>query len=216
MTQINTSKAPLDLTGHRFGRLVAVKLIGKVDKKSYAWACICDCGNQVVVRVGNLRSGNSESCGCVLKERNKSRATHQQVDTAEYHAWAGIKQRCTNPKNPAYMNYGGRGIIVHPSWLDDFAAFRDYVGPRPSANHSIERIDNDGHYVPGNIIWADKRTQARNRRTSNLVTIEGITKTVMEWAEIAGIKAGTLYERVRREVSSEYLLAKRDLRKKVD
>ena len=136
---------------------------------------------------------------------------HGQTRTAEYEAWEHIVQRCTNPKCKVWKDYGGRGITVCAEWRDNFEAFLAHVGKRPSPKHSIDRIDNDGNYEPGNMRWATMTQQHRNFRRNHLITINGETKCMQEWAEVLGtyyqsiqhkIKRGTLekfYEQYRAE-----------------
>jgi hypothetical protein len=95
--------------------------------------------------------------------------------------------RCTNPNDPSYRNYGGRGIHVYPEWLDDYAAFLEHVGRRPTPRHSLDRINNEGHYEPGNLRWATLRQQARNRRSNRLVKIGDELVTMVEAAERLGV-----------------------------
>jgi DNA-binding CsgD family transcriptional regulator len=123
----------------------------------------CDCGTEKDIATKKL--GRVMSCGCFHKVSASQRATkHGRTGTPEYITWASMKVRCYKPSNKNYVNYGGRGITVCPEWLDDFEAFLAYMGPRPSPKHSIDRIDNDGNYEPGNVRWADRYVQSRNRR----------------------------------------------------
>lgn len=108
-----------------------------------------------------------------------------------------MRQRCLNPKCKLYAGYGGRGITICARW-DDFASFRDDMGERPSAGHSIDRIDNDGHYCPENCRWAIRKEQVRNTRTNRLLTVDGVTRTMAEWTEISGFERGVIASRLRR------------------
>jgi hypothetical protein len=108
-----------------------------------------------------------------------------------------MNQRCNNPKNPAWANYGGRGIKVCSRW-ESFEQFEIDMGERPSGDFSLDRIDNDGDYEPGNCRWATMKTQANNRRPRDakmMLTHEGVTKTIQQWADHLGIAAGTIHQR---------------------
>ena len=124
--------------------------------------------------------------------------TRQYARPPEYNAWRAMKARCTNPKRDNYHLYGGRGIVVAPEWRHDFAAFFAYVGPRPSPQHTIDRIDNDGPYAPGNVRWATAQEQRRNSRTTHWVTHEGVTRSLHDWAQHLGVPYARLQKRVLR------------------
>jgi hypothetical protein len=115
--------------------------------------------------------------------------------TPEYRAWTNIKQRCLRPENPAFGRYGARGIALAPEWVDDFDAFLAHIGPRPSDEHSIDRIDNEKGYFPGNVRWALQKEQMRNMRGNVWLTVNGETRCASEWAEITGVSAGTILYR---------------------
>ena len=125
----------------------------------------CDCGTEVTVRTDGAKSGDVRSCGCALKER-KNHLTHGKTDTPEWRAWANMNRRCRTPSATLFHYYGGRGIRVCAEWQRSFQAFFDYMGSRPSRRHSIDRIDVNGHYEPGNVRWATPSVQMRNRRRS--------------------------------------------------
>jgi hypothetical protein len=148
----------IDLTGKRFGRLIVV---------AYAehrnWICNCICGARTIVAGSNLRRGQSKSCGCLARELSKSRATtHGMSKSREYRTWRAMRDRCLNPNSHAYEWYGGRGISICDDWLSFVALLAD-MGSRPPGC-SIDRINNDGNYEPGNCQWAPPSVQARNRR----------------------------------------------------
>ena len=124
------------------------------------------------------------------------RERHGMRDSREYTSWCQIIQRCTNPKTRAYERYGGAGITVCQEWRDSFRAFLEHIGPRPSPEHSVDRIDNDRGYEPGNVRWATRLEQARNSSSVALVTLDGETRSLAEWARLAGLPVGSLYSRI--------------------
>lgn len=154
-----------DLTGRVFGRWTVIERSAK-----RKWLCICDCGNRVSVYGTNLTSGKSRSCGCLSVELARARFTkhdcaRSNAVTAEYRAWQHMRDRCFNPKNKSYHDYGGRGITVCQEWRDDFGTFYEYIGPKPSSAHSLDRFpDMNGNYEPGNVRWATHTEQAHNTR----------------------------------------------------
>lgn len=158
----------IDMTGHQFGRLHA---IGRAPNKSgnTMWECQCECGKCVTVAAGHLRSGHTVSCGChraeLTVERNRASSTHGMTAAPVYSAWVAMKMRCTWEGHPRdWPNYGGRGITVCPEWVTSFEAFYAYIGDHPGSEYSLDRIDVDGNYEPGNVRWATASEQATNRR----------------------------------------------------
>ena len=143
-----------DLSGQRFGKLLVTSY--SHSQRGAMWKCVCDCGNSTVVRAGNLRSGNTTSCGCVQREyiRNLGR-THGKSGMPEFRIFMSMIQRCENPNSPAFANYGGRGISVASEWRQSFEKFLSDVGPRPSKNHSLDRIDVNGKLRTGKCALGD-------------------------------------------------------------
>lgn len=140
--------------------------------------------------------------------------THGQTKTREYQTWDRMIQRCTNPKNISYPNYGGRGIKVCTLWMQYYEEFRAHVGPRPSDAHSLERINNSKGYEPGNVRWATRAEQARNRRNSRLIKIGGITKCFADWCKMYNLNPQTVEKRVNRGIIFELALVMRPERKR--
>lgn len=155
-----------DITGKRFGRLVAIERAGKTKNGESLWKCRCDCGRETQVSLCAL--GKTLSCGCLHAEATSKRfRIHGGKGTPEYAILLGMIQRCTNPKQPNFAYYGARGITVCERWLGPggYVNFITDVGLRPSGAHSIDRYpDNDGNYEPGNVRWATKVEQRQNQR----------------------------------------------------
>ncbi len=165
----------LDLTGQRFGRLVAVSVEGTVPR---VWRCVCDCGATVVAAAGTLRYGSTKSCGCLQRDRaSETSRTHgdSRRNPREYRVWRIIKSRCTNPNFPSYADYGARGIGMCQRWAESYSAFLADMGRCPEGS-SIDRIEVDGNYEPGNCRWATASVQAKNKRTyrSNKTGFRGV------------------------------------------
>ncbi len=156
--------------------------------------CLCECGKIFECRVDALNS--IVSCGCWgIAARRKSLLTHGSSKSAEYQAFLRMKARCENKKDKAYKNYGGRGIKLEKG-CQTFAEFLALVGPRPSPQHSIDRIDNDKGYAPGNLRWATTEQQGRNKRTNIFITFQGRTQCVAAWAEEIGMSRQALRKRL--------------------
>lgn len=192
----------VDVLGQRFGRLVVLRL-GDPDANNHRyWVCQCDCGNVKEIGGSMLLHKMSQSCGCLRRETMeafwKSHTTHGGRRSREYRIWREIKSRCFNENCWAYKYYGGRVITMCDRWRASFANFIADMGPRPSPRHSIDRIDNDGNYEPGNCRWATRVEQARNTIKTRFATINGERRPLREWAEISGIEFYTLYTRSRR------------------
>ncbi len=187
--------------GTRFGRLT---VLGEAERHhspsgdtKRQFRCKCDCGGYAVVALNRLRSGATASCGCLQKARAaESQRTHGMSHVPGYHVWCKMLARCLNPNTADYERYGERGIGVCDRWQTSFAAFLSDMGPRPSLSHSIDRKDNDGNYEPGNCRWATRTEQNRNKRTNRLLTFNGQTKCIAEWAEEVGIHHDTLRARL--------------------
>lgn len=180
-----------DVAGQRFGHLVAIEELPQ-RKRRRLWRMKCDCGTMIDLLQEHFTTGNKASCGCAQKHKPRNRASYMP----EYILWRGFIARCENPKAPKYPSYGGRGIKVFPAWKESFDLFIAHVGCRPSNAHSLDRINNDGNYEPGNVRWATRKEQMRNTRTNRFVEAGTIRLTIIEASEISGISPNTLTKRL--------------------
>lgn len=141
-------------------------------------------------------------------------ATRDGKKTPEYMAWENMRQRCMNPKFKQYADYGGRGISVHPAWLErgGFQLFFADVGPRPSPEYTLDRLDNTRGYAPGNVAWRTRTEQNRNTRKNVYLTYQGERKTLFEWSNLLGIPNSTLRDRLEKKWSVEKILSPHDHR----
>lgn len=189
----------IDVTEQRFGRLTVLGECGKDNFRQYMWLCKCDCGNIVAVRGYSLRSGNTQSCGCLQKDKNiELRTIHGMAKTRIYNIWQSMKERCSNPLNHCYKNYGGRGIKVCSEW-QKFEPFYEWAtNNNYSDKLTIDRIDVNGDYEPSNCRWITIKEQQSNTRRNHYITFNGETKTLKQWAEQLGICHTTLLERLER------------------
>lgn len=187
----------LDISNRTFGRY---QVIAKTERRStrghFFWLCRCSCGEEREVRGDALRSGDSQSCGCLNLEQKQAAGRHRMSRTTEYKTWQGMKSRCFLESDPNYHRYGGRGIMVCDAWRESFDQFFADMGPKPTRRHSIDRIDNNGPYTPNNCRWALPKKQARNKRSNHVLSHQGQTKTLIEWAELLGMRERALSMRL--------------------
>lgn len=195
-----------NIAGNRYGRWTVIKENGRTKNGGVLWLCRCDCGVERNVDGRSLRNGLSNSCGCLGAEHRLRAAadavrTHGGKHERLYCVWQGILDRCRNPNNKFYSRYGGRGIDICSEW-EDYAVFRQWAfqsGYNPNAKRgecTIDRIDNDGGYDPGNCRWAPSATQCNNRSNNHIITFDGVSKTLSEWALSTGIRKDTLRRRI--------------------
>jgi hypothetical protein len=190
-----------DLTGQVFGRLTVIRRDG--DIKPTRWVCLCECGKEYSSTAGHLKSGNIKSCGCL---RNESKYDGIQADPnivtktrpIGYDTWVGLSQRCHNPNNPRYKDYGAKGITVCDRWRGDdgFKNFLEDMGPRPSPKHSLDRRDNDLGYCKENCRWATDLEQGQNTGRNRNITCNGKTQCIRAWEREMGFGNAVIHQRL--------------------
>lgn len=174
-----------------------------VGRKSYV-VCECRCGSVIVTWSGALKNGNTQSCGCRRLDRITEVSTkHGSSHTSEYKTWTHIKQRCLNPNDHAYRNYGGRGITICDRWRDSVDAFLADMGKKPTPKHSIDRIDNNLGYSPGNCRWATNTEQTNNQRSNVVISLYGMSMTASQWSRVSLVPASVIYYRISRGWSAK-------------
>lgn len=189
--------------GTEFGRLTVIgvgEMHTTVRYRQSTSQCRCACGKSVTVLNSNLKSGSTNSCGCLSRELATVRPTsHGQArigkKTVEYIAWTAMRHRVLNAKHPSWVRYGGRGIIICDRW-EKFENFLADMGLKPSPQHSLDRIDNDGPYSPENCRWATRQEQQDNRCVTKKYTFYGLVKTMKEWSQITQTSVSAIRQRV--------------------
>ena len=178
------AKKPIT-AGTRFGRLTAISELR--GNHGYQWLCRCDCGRETVSYLAKLRSGHTQSCGCLgLEHAKRMNRTHGMRHTPEYNSWVMMRNRCSNPTDKSFPRYGGRGIKVCDRWKQSFESFFEDMGSRPSGM-SIDRIDVNGNYEPSNCRWATAHEQARNMRRNVFIEHMGERKVLGDWCREYGV-----------------------------
>lgn len=188
-----------DIKGQRFNMLVVLGRGALYKNRAILWRCKCDCGNERLIDGTTLRRDLAFSCGCANRHKGQPPQHGHALKynmSATYRAWAGMKARCANQGHHKYPIYGGRGIKVCPRWTA-FENFLLDMGEKPSGT-SLERIDVDGDYTPSNCKWATAKEQANNKRNNRLITHNGVTRTLSQWADSVGISFVSLRMRLHR------------------
>ena len=178
----------IDLTGRTYKRLTVLRRSRRKTNKPY-WDCRCDCSTTISVLASSLREGRTGSCGCLHRDVVTRHGKHK---SREYSSWQSMKGRCCNPNDTRYRHYGGRGITICARWLGSFQNFLDDMGPRPTPQHTIGRIDNDGNYESENCCWQTRQEQNQHTSRSLYLTHAGETRTMIELAQRLGIHKNTL------------------------
>ena len=196
-----------DLTGMKFHYLTVIRWAGRDQWRTHYYFCACDCGGSITTTARLLKEGRSKGCECCSRERHTK---HGMVKTPEYLAWVEMKRRCTKYNRSTAHRYIGRGISVCNRWANSFENFFSDLGFKPTPKHSLERLDNDGRYEPGNVVWATIEQQVFNRCTTRRVTFNGKTLSLAGWAREVGMKhRAVLYFRLKKGWSIEKALISR-------
>ena len=194
-----------NLVGQRFGRWTVIGFAHKDKHRNTYWLCRCECGKEKIVNGGNLKRDTTKSCGCLNIEKTSERfTTHGHCGSKTYQSWQHMIKRCANPNDISYHNYGGRGIKVCNRWLK-FENFLEDMGEVPEG-YQIDRINNSGNYCKSNCRWATPKENSRNTRINRLITFDGKTQCLVEWAEESGINPSTFRDRIWRGWSIERAL----------
>lgn len=193
----NRTFVMIDLSNTRFGRLVVKSFVRSARSGrayTYIWLCSCDCGEVLEVHASNLRTGNTQSCGCLQTDLATARTIHGHSrkgrPSPTYRSWAHMKTRCLDPASDGYPYYGGRGITLCDRWLE-FANFLADMGEAPPGTE-IDRIDNSGNYTPENCRWSTRLVQARNTRKTRTVILGGKLMAFSEAAQALNIHISTI------------------------
>lgn len=190
----------------RYGKLLVIAATqSRGGGGSVVWRCICDCGNEALVSGSALHSGSTKSCGCLFietaRQKGLAKRTHGMTATPTYRAWSGAKDRCTNAKNKKYHLYGGRGISICPQW-ERFECFFADMGIAP-LGESLDRIDVDGNYEPGNCRWATQEDQQNNRRNNVIIEYAGEKMTMANYCKKHGLNSDKVQQRLKRGYTVE-------------
>jgi hypothetical protein len=172
--------------GSKVGRYLLIKLVDRLASRVTIWECLCECGETVTITSDAIRKSRGYAC---QRSHTLKVSGVTASKTREYWIWRGIRRRCNNPSSRPYPYYGGRGIKVCDRWEESFANFLADMGPRPSPDHSIDRIDNDGDYCPENCKWSTKKEQARNTRRATIIEFDGRKMSLPQWCELLGVPA---------------------------
>lgn len=199
-----------DYSGMTLNGVFVVRRADRASNIPY-WECVCVCGRDFQIRRDHLERGSRcSACGPTRSIQSRIANGNNgtgKTRTPEYGVWCHMKARCHNPNLKMYHRYGGRGITVCQEWREDFDAFLAHVGHRPSAAHSIERIDNDKGYEPGNVRWATRVEQQNNRERNRIVTYAGSQMTLSQAIRMAGLRSGTVRNRLHKGWTVERALA---------
>lgn len=204
-----------DITGKRFGKLTVIRRAGTNKNRAALWECVCDCGAYKTITGSALRTGHTQSCGCLQKKiagntiksfnktglRSKGRYLHGENKTKLHNIWVNMRARCNNPKWDHYDRYGGRGISVCDEWNDSYISFRDWALSHGYEDGlEIDRIDNDGNYEPENCKWSNREEQVNNRSNTVFVTIDGVKKPLSVWCREKNVDYKTAHAKLKKGI----------------
>lgn len=196
----------IDMAGKRYGHLTAICDVGRVSSADRKWRFQCDCGALFEASGYAARSGKTVDCpACASARTGAASRTHGKSETPEFNIWTGMHTRCYNAGRKEFKDYGARGIVICERWRASFENFLADMGLRPSEQHSIERIDNDGIYEPSNCRWATAAEQSSNKRNNVKVLIDGVERTISEWARHFGVNVATACLRHKQGLRGEAL-----------
>jgi len=196
----------VDMTGKTYGHLTVVGFAGRVDAKikHRIWYAKCTCGSVKTFYASNLTGGIAKSCGCMKGSLITKRKTrHGMAGTSENKYWSTMKARYNGSRPADFKNYAGRGSMVCSRWIESFDNFLEDMGHKPSPSHSIDRINNDGNYEPGNCRWATQSRQGRNTRVNRIVVFNGEAMCMSDLADKVGVSARVISKRTKRGWSLE-------------
>lgn len=193
-------RTPPFAVGAVFGQLTIESYIGRSPRSIKVYKALCSCGAPVIVLHSDLNRGDTKSCGClkrgILSERNRAATNpNKQTGSPEYESWAAARYRCLSPSSKDYPKYGGAGVTFCLAWADSFPSFFDHIGPRPKGT-SLDRIDNELGYEPGNVRWATPSEQCANRSTTRWVEVDGKRLPAATAALLLGITPASAYKRL--------------------
>ena len=204
-------KSAFSVGGH-FNRWEPVSFVRRNKSSDQYWLCRCDCGTEKTVLASSIKNGSSRSCGCLAREIavdvcKRDKTTHGMYRSAEYRSWKEMRGRCMRTDHHQWGDYGGRGITICERW-SDFATFYADMGAKPSRKHTLDRIENDGNYEPGNCQWATRKEQNRNRRSNVWVDYGGKRMILTDACILAGLNYKTVANRIYSGLSSEEALSR--------
>lgn len=191
------------MAGQQFNQLTLIEFAYRDKRSEQYWKAICFCGNEKIVQLANVKRGATKSCGCLRVNFAKNlNIKHGRTPKYLYKTWIMMRTRCYNNDHKSFQYYGMRGITVKNQWVDDFIPFRDYIltylGARPTKSHTLDRINNDGNYEPGNLKWSIAKEQANNRINNVVLEYDGQKNTIAQWAEIKRMTDAALRSRLKK------------------